>query len=247
MSTTTERWCIWCGPTLLAVFFIGFWPIARFMPPTAPGIAPEAVARMYVEHANSIRIGLLMGLFAIFFFIPWASALVVALRRIEGTSTPMAYTQLATAVTLPIVFLLPMMAWLIASYRPETRSAEITSTLHDAGWLLFVVVVFPGPPLMLSAAIPILRDRGERPVFPRWAAYFSIWAEFLYMPGAFAVFFKDGPVAWNGIFAFWMPLMTFALWMLVMSKVMLDALNRREPVVDRGEVVDQDQGDVTSR
>jgi hypothetical protein len=185
---------------------------------------------MYRDHADRIRIGLLMGLLAICFILPWAGALSWQLNRIEGRATPLSYAQLGAAVLAPVAFILPMMCWLIASYRPDTRSVEITTTLHEAGWLLFVMVVFSGPPWLLSIAVAILQDRRERPLFPRWSACFTIWAELLFVPGCLAVFFKSGPLAWNGLFVFWMPFGAFTLWLLVMSKLMLDVINRSEPV-----------------
>jgi hypothetical protein len=224
MSIFSQRLCVWCGPVLLLVYFIGFWPIAHFIPPPSPLLSAESIAQMYVEHANQIRVGLVVGLFAVCFIIPWVSALTVQLRRIEGRHSPGAYSLLALMVLVPVVFIIPMMIFLIATYRPETRSAEITSTLNDAGWLFFVMTVFPGPPMMLSFAIPVLRDRRANPVFPRWAGYLSIWAEFMFIPGALAVFVKSGPLAWNGVLAFYVPLFTFAIWMLVLSKLMLDAI-----------------------
>jgi hypothetical protein len=50
----------------------------------------------------------------------------------------------------------------------------------------------------------------------------------MFIPGALAVFVKSGPLAWNGVLAFYLPLFTFATWMLVISKLMLDAIGAQE-------------------
>jgi hypothetical protein len=32
--------------------------------------------------------------------------------------------------------------------------------------------------------------------------------------------FNDGPLAWNGVFAFWIPLVAFGVWMMAVTLVM---------------------------
>jgi hypothetical protein len=46
----------------------------------------------------------------------------------------------------------------------------------------------------------------------------------LFTPGTIAVFFKDGPFAWNGLFTWYLPLTVFAIWMIAMSALMLKAI-----------------------
>jgi hypothetical protein len=129
-----------------------------------------------------------------------------------------------------------MMCWLIAAYRPDQRSPSDLVLLNDAGWLMFVAMVFGGPPWLGSTGLAILRDRGADPVFPRWSGYLTLWVLLLIVPGCLCVFFTAGPFAWNGLIAFWVVLSVFASWVLVMSKLLLDAVRhqvRHEPVDGR--------------
>jgi len=224
MSIRTQRLCAWCGPAIIAVFFVGFWPVAGFMPPPSPTLTGPEVAAIYQAHPNAIRIGLLMGMVAIGFMVPWGGALAVQLKRIEGRSSPMAYAELGSSVLVPVVFWMPMMCWLIAAYRPFDRSPSDMLMLNDAGWLMFVGMVFGGPPWLGSTGLAILRDRSASPVFPRWSAYLTFWVLLLIEPGCLCVFFQAGPFAWNGLMAFWVVLTVFAAWVLVMSKLLLDAV-----------------------
>jgi hypothetical protein len=236
MSVQTQRWCAWCGPAIIVVFFVGFAGVARFMPPPPPTLAPDDVARIFREHPERIRVGLLMGMFAIGLIVPWSAALTVQLKRVEGRFSPLSYTQLASSVLVPVVFWLPMMCWLIAAYRPDQRAASDLVLLNDAGWLMFVAMVFGGPPWLGSTGLAILRDRGVDPVFPRWCGYLTLWVLLLIVPGCLCVFFTAGPFAWNGLMAFWVVLSVFAGWVLVMSKLLLDAVahqRRHEPVDGR--------------
>ena len=47
------------------------------------------------------------------------------------------------------------------------------------------------------------------------------------MGGGLAVFFKDGPFAWNGIIGFYVPLTVFAIWVLVTTFVLTKAIKRQ--------------------
>jgi hypothetical protein len=63
--------------------------------------------------------------------------------------------------------------------------------------------------------IAVLIDRRERPIFPRWLGYYNLWVALMFTPGTFNVFFHDGPLAWNGIIAWYLPLAVFATWMII--------------------------------
>jgi hypothetical protein len=236
MSVQTQRWCAWCGPAIIGVFFVGFWVVARFMPPPSPTLSPDDVARIFREHPDRIRIGLLMGMFTIGLIVPWGATLAVQLKRVEGRFSPLSYAQLASSVLVPVVFWMPMMCWLIAAYRPDQRSASDLVLLNDTGWLMFVAMVFGGPPWLGSTALVILRDRSFDPVFPRWSGYLTVWVLLLIIPGCLCLFFTTGPFAWNGLMAFWVVLSVFACWVLVMSKLLLDAV-RHQVRVESGEGV----------
>ncbi len=68
---------------------------------------------------------------------------------------------------------------------------------------------------MACFGIAVLLDRREKPIFPRWLGYYNLWVALMFMPGTFNVFFHDGPLAWNGIIAWYMPLAVFASWLII--------------------------------
>jgi hypothetical protein len=143
------------------------------------------------------------------------------MRRIEGDRHhPLSTLQMALGVMLVLEFLIATMFWLAAAYRPLDHP-EITGRLHDIGGIMYV-----GMPMttMLEATalgIAILMDRRENPVFPRWLAYFSFWAAASYIPGSLNPFARHGPLAYDGILAWWLGLIVFTLWIAVVSVVMI--------------------------
>jgi hypothetical protein len=75
-------------------------------------------------------------------------------------------------------------------------------------------------------AVAVLQDRSTVPVFPRWVGWLNVWTVLLFLPGPFCVFFKTGPLAWDGIFPWWIPFIVFALWMVIMIVVVHQSINR---------------------
>ena len=82
---------------------------------------------------------------------------------------------------------------------------------------------------MLIVAIVVLQDSREDPLLPRWSAYLNIWAALGIAPGSLVVFTHTGPVAWNGVIAFWLLCVAFITWMAVMTWLMLRASHVAEP------------------
>jgi hypothetical protein len=63
---------------------------------------------------------------------------------------------------------------------------------------------------------------------PRWVGYTSIWVGVLSLPGVVIPFFKSGPFAWNGIFAFWLPAILFGMMLTVLTLTMIKAAKHPE-------------------
>jgi hypothetical protein len=78
--------------------------------------------------------------------------------------------QFGGAVLLQTFFVLCGMLWITATFRPEL-DANTVRVLHDAGWLMFVMV-FPGlrhANVLYFGAAALLHSDPD-PIWPRWAA-----------------------------------------------------------------------------
>ncbi len=40
--------------------------------------------------------------------------------------------------------------------------------------------------------------------------------------------FNDGPLAWNGVFAFWIPLVAFSVWMIAVTVVLIQSISAEQ-------------------
>lgn len=87
---------------------------------------------------------------------------------------------------------------------------------------------------MLSVGLAVLLDSGDEPVFPRWVGYFSLWNAISYLPAGFMCFFHNGPMAWTGALALYIPLASFFTWMVIVTVYGFRNLRRTAEAVTRG-------------
>lgn len=226
----------WAGPALAVVFGIGLIPLAGFFPPPEPSAGSAEIVRLYTEHGLAIRAGCFTMIIGLVLLIPWGIAVATLTNRIGRVGSPLVYGQITClAVSTTLIELIPT-TWALAAFRPGEVSADITRTVNDLGWFL---LLFAWPPFSLWSllvALAIFSDDGDTPVFPRWAAYLSLWNATLLVPGGLVAFFKIGPFAWNGVMAFYVPLTVFFVWLVGMTVLMLRVAPRESAVAVTGGV-----------
>lgn len=110
---------------------------------------------------------------------------------------------------------MPPLFWLVAAFRPQERSVELTWLLSDLGWLWFLGGIAVVMPMFIVLGVAVLSDRSTHPVFPRWMGWLSFCIFVAFLPDQLLFFFKSGPFAWTGIFSFWIPLTCFCGWFLL--------------------------------
>src|SRR5271154_4435033 len=130
MNPRTQRFCVWAGVAFTSLFAIGFWPVAGLMPPPAPGMSPEQLTRLLVEHGTRIRIGLQICIVASALFFPFIALISVYIKRIEGQDSPLIYAQLAAGAGSTLVFIFPLMNMQSAAYRAE-RIPAVVQAISD--------------------------------------------------------------------------------------------------------------------
>jgi hypothetical protein len=167
---------------------------------------------------------MVLSMFGLVFWVPWVAAISVQLKRIEGQHTPLTYAQLALGAGLPVAFFPALYFFEVAAFRPG-RSAESIQTLNDMGWLPFTGIIYAIFVQNLVIGIAVLSDKRADPVFPRWFGYFCLWCGLLYCPASLDVFFKDGPLAWNGLFSWWLSLVAFFAWLVVTTVMLFRAMD----------------------
>lgn len=215
-----QRVGAWLAPISMGVFGIGFWWIAGFIPPPAPTLPAEQIAAIFQTNTNGIRLGLLMTTLAAAMQGLWVATVTVQMRRIEGDASPLAFLQLGFGILGCFEFMVPVMIWQSIAFRPDGDPLTM-QRMNDTAWLMFVGLIATGLVQVLTIGVAALRDKRAEPVFPRWVGYFNLWVAAMFCPAGLIVFFHSGPFAWNGIFSFWLLLVSFTLWLVVMTWVLL--------------------------
>jgi hypothetical protein len=223
MRSSDQKICAWGGPFCAATLGAGLL-MAGFVPPPSPTLSAAEIARIYTGHTTMIRAGMILGLVGIVGFIAIVAVISAQMRRMQSHNRLPVYLQLAAGSIGVLTVMFPIMIFAITAFRPE-RDPQLTQLLNDVGWLI-IIPAFPTFIAQFGAiAFGILQDQSPVPVFPRWAAYFNAWVALLFVPGGFAYFFRTGPFAWDGLLAFWVAAGAFFLWLIVMTPLLLKAID----------------------
>lgn len=231
MTTSNQRWMAACGFVSMAVILLGLWVIAGFVPPPSPRLGLNEIANIYAERQGTIRVGLIVSLFGSTLLMPWSVAISVQLRRIENPPYPLSLLQITLGVILVVEFLVATMFWLGAAYRP-LDNPEITGRLHDLGGIMYVGLPMTTMLEAVALGMAILQDKGPEPIFPRWLGYLSFWAAASFLFGGLNPLFRSGPMAYDGLLAWWLGLIVFTVWIVGVTYALLFVAIPQQEVED---------------
>lgn len=228
-------WAGWTGWIFTAGFLLACCPLLAWTIP--PRLGPMATAlevkAFYVDHLVQIRAGAWIGMVASAFYYPWGAAIAAMTLRIENGRPPiLTYTQLG-AVGVAVFNSVLYFFWMaFCAFRADTMDPELLRTLNDFQFILLEFEVFPLSLWAVAIGLAVLLDKSARPVFPRWTAWVNFWFAGLVMTGQFMIFFKEGPLAWNGLLALYWPAAVFFIWICVMSAMIILGVKRGDGVVE---------------
>lgn len=218
MEPRLQRIGAYCGLVMLVLLGIGMVVVAGLVPPPSPGASAQEILARYDHDSLRIRVGMAIVVFSAVLGFPFTVSISSQIARIEGKWGFLSFTQMLTgAVVMPLVLTFVPMIILATTYRPGQRSPETILAFSDFFWIAVVGPVFPAVLQTITIAIAAFNDKNEVPVFPRWLGYFNAWCAVLFVPGCAVMIFHDGPLAWNGVFAFWIPFVAFTIWLVIMA------------------------------
>jgi hypothetical protein len=220
MSTRILSLCAWCGPATVVIALTG-WLIAGVLPiPLGPESSVDHVVNFY-SHDTRVITGLVISTIGVCFVFPLIALIAVFMMRMEGRTPILTFIQLITGAATGVLLLLPLLLMTTIAFRPD-RNPELTVTLNDIAWLLFITPIAPFMIQNVSIGVAILND--ARQTLPRWVGYVNLWVAFLFIPDPLAFFFHSGPFAWRGIFIFWLALAAYTVFLVVMGVTLRQAI-----------------------
>lgn len=205
----------WCG--FFSALFIGagLVLISEFIPPHSPSSSAAEIVAIYQSSPNAIRSGLILSMFGMGLLIPVIAAVSMNMARAEGQFPYLAVTQAMTGSVAIVLATIPFLCWLVAAFRLN-RNPELIMLLNDLGWITFTTPAAPIMLQLLTICVCGLQDKREKPFMPRWGCFLGIWIVVGLFPVTLIPFFTDGPFAWNGIIAFWLPIVLALVWGLAL-------------------------------
>lgn len=214
MDIRLQKVCAWCGAALVVTFIVGWAIIAGFVPPPSPTKNADEIAAFFAAHQTRVQVGLFACLVGSAFLAPFTGVLSTQLKRMEaGKGHTISSTQLVSGCGVAVGFTLGLIFWYGAVYRPLEAPA-ITQRLNDLAWFVWVSWAYLPAAQTIAVGAAILMDKRPEPVMPRWVGYLSLWCALFYLPGGFAVLFKSGPLAWNGLITWWFLVIAYFVWVV---------------------------------
>lgn len=228
ISTRGQLICVWTLPLVGLVWIAGAWLFPGFQAPLSPTLSAEAVAAFYRDPDNLARTRAGMILFNWFSvgLIPFAAVIVTQMNRMELYSSVLAYSYLVCVTVACTLFATTDLYFQVLAYRPD-RDPQIQQMINDFAWLNFTAPTGFVMGQTLALALAIYLDRRTRPIFPRWVAHLNVLVALIVAPAAFSAMNLSGPLAWNGVWSYWVRLGTLAVYMVVMFFVVLGAVLRQ--------------------
>jgi len=202
----------WCGVGYVFLLLMGWWVIGGFFPLLSPSENAAQIAAFFRANTISLRLGMVVLMWGAALFIPFTATIADYVARIEGRSGPLSKTFLLSGYANAMLTFYPALLWIANTFRSSERPDDMIYMLNDVAYLQFIGGLALIMPMFVVIAIVAFCDKSHNPVFPRWSAYASVMTFFLFLPDQALFFFKSGPFAWNGLFAFWVPLSIFCGW-----------------------------------
>jgi hypothetical protein len=232
MMSTSEfkywRFCAWTGPVFMAVFIVFWGLMGHNIPPWNPDLPAAVIANWFRTNANVIRTGMVMGMTFAVCYCVWGLAIGRVMGKIVGKDSLLVDLQVWGAGLTVVPLLVSTSFWLAGAYRPQALPDEILQLLYDWAWLLIDLAYSVTTVQLFAAGVAFLQDKREKPLVPRWLAWYGIWVGFMFIAECLMPFFKSGAFARDGILNFWIEFCIWFVWAPLLTIYVLKAITRLE-------------------
>ncbi|KAI0891004.1 membrane protein [Annulohypoxylon nitens] len=195
----------------LGICTLGGLLAPMFFPPLSPSLTAEETVQYYRDHEKGIQAGAVLLQWASVFYLAFTIAISNQLQRIPNLHYTVKALQVVAGGLSSLCFLFIGIVLALASYRLK-RNVEITQALNDLFWFLTVMASPPFIAQYFAFGYAILTDNSTRPQFPKLAGVLNMIVCVLFIPQSVSVHLvKTGPVAWDGVVSFWIPLVLWDL------------------------------------
>ena len=221
------KFCAWTGVIFVLMWLGGAGPLTGWLYLPPPSAADPAIktAADYTQNLLALRIGVTLCNFACVFYLSWGMLVTFLTKKIEGEYPILFYIQTVSLAVCVVVVLYIAYFWAAGAWRAGETGIEVTQAMNDLGWLGVLYTGAPFASYQIALGVVTLCDKSERPVYPRWSAYFNFFVSVFMFEAAGILFFKTGPFSQNGLFVFYLPMILFFCWILSFSYLAMRAID----------------------
>ena len=223
------RTCAMCGPLFLTAFLIGWGALGSNIPPIPADHTADQMAAFFRSDYNLIRAGMSIAMLFACFYVVWTISITRVMRHINPKKNDIWPTLQMWGGGLTFVpLMVSSVFWLTGAYRPDQLSPVTLQMLYDQGWLLIDMAYFITTIPMVAIGVAGLTDERAKPLFPRWACWYSIWAGLSFLFELLMPFFKTGLFARQGWLNFWVEFLVWFVYIMVVTYFVMKAIPRLE-------------------
>ena len=219
-----------CGTIFTLFTLVGWLAMAQGLLPVPASLTPEATAAYFAEHSLGMRTGCLLYMVGCGFFAVWIAQLGAMLSEIEGKGPTLSIAGVTCGNGVIAFVMMSCCLWIGAAYRAEAHP-DVVVALNDAAWFGFLLTWPTLSVQMITTGVVTLMDRRETPLVPRGVSWFSIFCGIFIVTASGPAWMKTGPFAWNGVLAYYIPMLMWGAWFEIHSWYMLMAVLRERRAV----------------
>jgi hypothetical protein len=215
----------WLFVAFWGIFAIGVSFFGRIIPPPRPDVSPAQIQEWFVQHAPTIRIGVVALVMVAGGWAVFIGLVGYHMKRMSSGSV-LAYGFIGSMGVGAVPGLqLVMLCFLLAVFRPE-RDPDVVAMFYDLGMLALNGSMGFFAAAYVTLAVAIFYDKNQ--IFPKYFAYVTIWQIVATVIGSQMWLFHSGAFAWNGMLAFWIGVAIFGTWLGLLIRLTRSA-GKREP------------------
>ena len=217
----------WSAVVVILGLIIAQGFLMHFLPAPDPSLSAEALRQVFIDRRLEIQIGSIIQIIAWSFWATWGIVVTTFMRKMERGYPFLTYASIALVGGGFVFFIFIPMTWAVCAFRASEMNPQIIQFANDWVWFDWLFTWPPFAVWFFVVAIAIFKDHNVPTIYPRWVAWFNVWCGFLIFPAALIAFFKTGPFAYNGIGAFWFPVVIFFGEIVVMVVMSLKVVNQQ--------------------
>jgi hypothetical protein len=228
VNTRYWRFCAWMGPLFVAVLYYCWGVLGHNFPPFTPDTPAAEIASWFRDHRNGVRFGMVMAMTFAPAYGVWGYAVAKVLEQVVEKDNILVQLARVGAAWTVITLLIPTSFWLTAAFRPDDLPDWMIQMLYDMAWLLIDLAYAVTSVQLFALGIGFLADKREKPLIPKWLAWYGIWVGFMFIAECIMPYFFNGPFARSGILNFWIEFLIWMAWVPTLTYFILKAITRIE-------------------